>query len=197
MKPANKSTKRPPGAAELPEFVDTFIPLYRNAVKRLTELEKKSMEVAVEQNAEWMAAWKHLFHAVPETPGLFMFDVYQQLFGQYIETQKGIIDLANDQCEAVAGLAKDRGASVSRGQVAEDLTGLFQQAVEHSVAVQKKALDFYATQQKTAYEAAKRQFRISGTPAAEAFVRGIDTLIETQKSMLDIASKPLKRAAAA
>lgn len=61
----------------------------------------------------------------------------------------------------------------------------------------KKALDYMAEQQKAAYETAKKQFRISGNPAAEAFQTGLDTLIETQKTMLDIASKPLRRAAAA
>jgi len=32
-------------------------------------------------------------------------------------------------------------------------------------------------------------------PAAEVFQSGLDTLIETQKAMLDIATKPLKHAA--
>jgi hypothetical protein len=35
------------------------------------------------------------------------------------------------------------------------------------------------------------------TPGAEAFENGIDALIETQKVILDIASKPMKHAAAA
>ena len=35
------------------------------------------------------------------------------------------------------------------------------------------------------------------TPGAEALESGIDRLIETQKVMLDMASKPLKYAAAA
>jgi hypothetical protein len=63
--------------------------------------------------------------------------------------------------------------------------------VESSVAAQKKALDYYSQQHKTVYETAKKQFRISN-PAAEAFQAGLDVLIETQKTMLDIASKPLK-----
>jgi hypothetical protein len=42
-----------------------------------------------------------------------------------------------------------------------------------------------------AYETAKRQFRFAGNPAAEAFQSGLDALIETQKTMLDMATKPL------
>jgi len=71
--------------------------------------------------------------------------------------------------------------------VTDGFTGMFQQAL----AAQKKALDFYSEQQKTAFETMKRQFRFVNNPAAEAFQNGLDTLIETQKAMLDIASKPL------
>ncbi len=130
-----------------------------------------------------------------DTPALFLFDLLGQTFERFVDTQKGIIDLAVEQSHAVAGLAKERGASATK--MAEGVTALFQQTVEHSVAAQKKVLDYYAEQHKTAYETAKKQFRISGSPAAEAFQSGMDTLIETQKTMLDIASKPLKRSAAA
>ena len=77
------------------------------------------------------------------------------------------------------------------------MTSLFKQSVEHSVAAQKKALDYYAEQHKTAYEAAKQQFRIPSNPAAEVFQSGIDALIKTQKTMLDIVSGPFKHSAAA
>ena len=68
-----------------------------------------------------------------------------------------------------------------------------QQTVEHSVAAQKKALDNSAAQTKAAFETAKQQFGLAGTPAeaaAESFQRGVDSLIETQKELLDIAAKP-------
>jgi hypothetical protein len=95
----------------------------------------------------------------------------------------------------VAGLAKERGAYASK--TVEGVTALFQQTVEHSVAAQKKNLDYYAGQHKTVHETAKKHSRFPGSPAADAFQSGMDTLIETQKSMLDIATKPLKRSAAA
>jgi hypothetical protein len=175
--------------------VDTFIPLYEKNVERLAELEKKSLEVAAEQNAEWMEACKKTFRLAPETPGLFLFDLLGQTFERFVEAQKDVIDLAVEQSHAVAGLAKERGASATK--MAEGVTALFQQTVEHSVAAQKKALDYYAEQHKAAYETAKKQFRFPGSPAADAFQSGMDTLIETQKAMLDIASKPLKRSVAA
>jgi hypothetical protein len=192
MTTPHKSNREP---HEKTEVVDTFIPLYEKNVARLAELEKKSLEAAAEQNAEWVEACKKTLRLTPETPGLFLFDLLGQTFERFVETQKGVIDLAVKQSHAVAGLAKERGASITK--MAEGVTTLFQQTVEHSVAEQKKALDYYAEQHKAAYETVKKQFHIAGSPAAEAFQSGIDTLIETQKTMLDIASKPLKRSAAA
>ncbi len=177
-----------------PDAVENFIPLYTKNVERLAELQKKSLEIAAEQNAEFIDTCKKAFDSVPETPGLFLFDLLGQTIGRVLETQKGAIDLAVEQSHAVANLAKERTGSVAK--VAEGVTALFQQTVEQSVAAQKKALDYYSEQHKMAYETAKKQFRFSN-PIAEAFQTGLDSLIETQKTMLDIASKPLKRATAA
>jgi hypothetical protein len=70
---------------------------------------------------------------------------------------------------------------------------IVQQTVEQAVAAQKKALDSSVAQTKAAFETAKKQFGLTGTPveaAAESFQRGVDSLIETQKELLDIAAKP-------
>jgi hypothetical protein len=195
MTTARKSTKRAAQAAEKNEVVETFIPLYTKNVERLAELQKKSLEIAAEQNAELIGACKKAFSFIPETPGLFWFDLAAKTFERFVETQKGAIDLAVEQSKAAVGLAKERGASACK--VAEGVTALFKQSVEQSVATQKKALDFYAEQQKAAYETGKKQFGIANNPAADAFQSGIDALIQTQKTMLDIASKPFKSIVAA
>jgi hypothetical protein len=195
MTTTRKSTKSTAQAAEKNEAVETFIPLYTKNVERLAEIQKKSLEIAAEQNVELMEACKKAARNIPEAPGSYLFDLVGQAFDQFVETQKGAIDLAVEQSHAVAGLAKERGGSAAK--VADGVTALFKQSVEHSVAAQKKALDYYAEQHKTAFEAAKKQFRIGNNPAAEAFQTGMDALIETQKTMLDIASKPIKNVTAA
>lgn len=192
MATQQKSTKE---GHEKPEVLDTFIPLFTKNVERVAEIEKKSLEIAAEQNGEWIETCKKAFRAAPDTPGLFLFDLIGQTFDRMVETQKDVIDLMVEQSHSVANLAHERGGSASK--TVEGVTTLFQQTVEHSVAAQKKALDYFAEQQKAAYDTMKKQFRLSSTPAADAFQTGLDTLIETQKAMLDIASKPLKRAAAA
>jgi hypothetical protein len=193
MSTTPKST-RTARTAENAEAVGNFIPVYTKNVERLAELQKKTLEAAAEQSTELLDAWKKAFRVAPETPGLFWFDLFGQTFEQYVETQKEAIDLAVEQTQAVAELAKDRGAYVAKAT--DGITSLVQQTVDHTVAAQKKGLEFCAEQQKTAYETAKKQFRISN-PFADAFQSGLDALLETQKTVLDIASKPIKRATAA
>jgi hypothetical protein len=195
MSTNKKSTKTTAEASKKNGVAEAFIPLYTKNVVRLAELQRKSLDTAAEQNDELIDACKKAFSYIPETPGSFLFDLVGQSFNRFVETQKGAIDLAVEQSHVVAGLAKERIGSAAK--VAEGVTGLFKQSVEYSVATQKKALDYYAEQHKTAYESAKKQFRIPNNPAADAFQNGIDALIETQKTMLDIVSKPFKSVVAA
>ena len=191
MSTPKKSTK---SVGTKHEAVENFIPLYTKNVERLADMQKKSLEIISEQNAEFIDTCKKAFHFIPETPGMFLFDLFGEAFNRVVDTQKDAIDLAVEQSHALANLAQQRGGSAAK--VVEGVTALFQQTVESSVAAQKKALDYYSQQHKTVYETAKRQFRISN-PAAEVFQAGLDVLIETQKTMLDIASKPLKYGTAA
>jgi hypothetical protein len=195
MSTTRKSPKSAAGAAKNNDVVENFIPLYTKNVERLAELQKKSLEIASEQNAELIDACKKAARFIPENPGLFLFDLVGQSFERFVETQKGAIDLAVEQSHVVAGLAKERGNSAVK--VAEGVTALFKQSVEYSVATQKKALDYYSEQHKSACQAAKKQIRIADNPAADAFQNGIDALIQTQKTMLDIVSKPFKSVVAA
>ncbi|HVI11195.1 MAG TPA: hypothetical protein VND65_23150 [Candidatus Binatia bacterium] len=172
---------------------EEFIPLYAKNMERIAELQKKSLEAAAEQNAEFIGACKKAFEFAPETPGLFFFDLLGQTFERVIETQKGAIDVAVEQSKAVANLAKERGTSARK--VSEGVTAMFEQGVQQTVAAQKKALDYYSEQYKNVCETAKK-FKFAN-PAAEAFQSGLDVLVETQKTMLDLATKPLKRAQAA
>ncbi|HEV8047720.1 MAG TPA: hypothetical protein VGP35_08315 [Terriglobales bacterium] len=195
MSTSKKSTKSAAEAAKKNGVAEVFFPQYTKNVDRLAELQKKSLDIAAEQNGELVDACKKAFSYIPETPGSFLFDLAGQSFNRFVETQKGAIDLVVEQSHVVAGLAQER-ANLA-GKVAEGVTGLFQQSVEYSVATQKKALDYYAEQHETACETAKKQFRIANNPAADAFQNGVDALIETQKTMLDIVSKPFKSVVAA
>ena len=182
-------------AAETVDALENFVPLYMKGVEVIAELQKKSLEIAAQQNAEWAAAGKKaLGRFIPPAQVDPVFDLAAQAFDTILEGQKDAIDLALEQNQTVAAFAKDGVESLSR--LTSGLTELFQKSVEYSVAVQKKGLAFAAEQNKAVYETAKRQFGVSGSPV-ECFQRSLDALMETQKKVLDIAAQPLKAKATA
>ena len=77
MTATHKSTK-----AEKSVVAETFLPLYKKNVERVAELHKKTLELAADQTAEVMGAWKKVFGVVPDTPGTFLFN----LFGETLDT---------------------------------------------------------------------------------------------------------------
>ena len=64
------------------------------------------------------------------------------------------------------------------------VTAVLDTVAGHATAAQKQAVELAAAQSSTVYDAAKQQFAASGSAAAEAFKRGIDTIIETQRTVL-------------
>jgi hypothetical protein len=188
-----KSNRTPRTAAEGAEVAGNFIPLYTKNVQRVADLQKKSLEVAAEQNAELIENCKKAFNFIPETPLSFWFDLAGETFERVIENQKNAIDLAVGQTHTLTELARERGALAAK--FADGAAGLVQQTVDYSVATQKKNLEVFAEQQKTAYETAKKQFRFAN-PFGEALQSGVDLFVETQKTVLDFASRPVKHAAA-
>jgi hypothetical protein len=193
MSTPRKSNRTPRTAAEGAEVAGNFIPLYTKNVQRVADLQKKSLEVAAEQNAELVENCKKAFSFIPESPASFWFDLVGQTFDRLVEVQKENIDLAVEQTNVLTELGRERGALAAK--FVDGGAGLFQQTLEHSVAAQKKNLEFCAGQQKAAYETAKRQFHVAN-PFAEAFQSGMDVFVETQKTVLDFASRPVKHAAA-
>jgi hypothetical protein len=194
MSTPRKSTHTPRSAAERAEVAANFVPLYTKSVQRAADLQKKSLEVAAEQNAELLENCKKTFSFIPESPASFWFDLAGQTFERFVENQKEAIDLVVEQNHTVTELAQERGALAAK--FADGAAGLFQQTINYTVATQKKNLEFCAEQQKAAYETAKRQFRIAN-PFAEFFQSGVELFVETQKTVLDIASRPVKHATAA
>ena len=177
-------------AAETVDALENFVPLYVKGIEVIAELQKKSLEIAAQQNAEWTAAGKKaVARFVPAAQVDPVFDLAAQAFDRVLEGQKDAIDLALEQNQTVAAFAKEGVESLSR--LTSGLTELFQKSVEYSVAVQKKGLEFAAEQNKALYDTAKRQFGFSGSPV-ESFQRSLDALVETQKKVLDIAAEPLK-----
>jgi hypothetical protein len=122
-----------------------FANFFLKGVEQAAELQKKSLDAAVQQNAEMIATYKKGPQMVPALPNVF--DLAGKAFEGYIEAQKGIIDQMVKQTAALVESAKESGNSAQK--VAEDFTKTIQPLIEHTVEVQKQALELVAQQIKT------------------------------------------------
>jgi len=190
MPNTSKSTKKAAAAVD-PEFVDIFSPLVLNSVARVANLQKKTLDIAAEQTAEWIGAFKQACRYFPVTTPTFIFDVAGHAVQNAIETQKGAIDLAVEQTEAVTGIAKLRAKAYSK--IAEGVTTTIQKSVARSAEAQKQVLEFAREQNKAVFESTKKQLGTAAGPATvivDTLQRGANAVIEAQKSFLNIASLP-------
>lgn len=172
------------------EVRDTFVTLFARGIDRLAEVQKRTIDIAVEQNAEAVELYKKLAQKMPGTPRLPVLEVAGTIFERYADAQKNAIDLAAEQSHAWIDAARDRVTVVNK--TAEAAASLANQAVERSVAAQKKVLDTAAAQTKAAMEAARNQMGFTGAPAeaaANTFQRGMDSFVEAQKEMLDLVAR--------
>jgi hypothetical protein len=191
MSTATKPSKE---AADKIDAAETFLPLYTKGVEQLAAIQTKSLEVAAQQNANWIAACKKAFNIAPTTPVTFWMDLAERTFDKYVEIQKDVIDLTVEQTQSVAKIAKETEDTPERRAALMDV---FHRSIERSVAAQHKALEFCAEQNKAACETVKRHLDNPVVPATESFRRGLDAMVETQKAMLEVAVKPLKSTTAA
>jgi hypothetical protein len=198
MPNTSKSSKKavPAAAAAVkPEFVDAFTPLVLNSVERVADLQKKTLDIAAEQTAEFLGAWKKAFSYFPVTPPAFIFDVAGQAVKTAIETQKSAIDLVVEQTQSAADITKVRTQAYAK--IVDGVTNTVQKSVERSVEAQKKVLEFASEQNKAVFESTKKQLGAAAGPATvivDTFQRGADAVIEAQKSILNIASQPFTTA---
>lgn len=189
--PSTSKSNKKAATAVTPEFVDAFTPLVHNSVERVANLQKESLDVAAEQTAELIGAWKKAFSFFPVTPPAFFFDFAGQAVQTAVETQKSAIDMVVEQTEAATDIAKVRVDAYSK--VIKGVTTSVQQSVERSLEAQKKMLAFATAQTKAGVESAKKQLGTAAGPATailDTFQLGADTVIEAQKSFLNMASQP-------
>ncbi len=193
MKPTSKSTKKTAQVAK-GEALDyeALTGLYLKGVERLAELQKKALEVAAQQNAEAVEILKKAVKAIPGVPSSLIFETAEQAFDRFVEMQKTVIDMVVEQNAALVETTNERGNSAEK--IVANVSKIAQQSVDRGIALQKSLLEF-AVQQSKALTDAGKQFSINGTPTAaatEAFQKGMDTLFDTQKDLLEAATKPLK-----
>ena len=190
MSPTPKATREPVSneSAEKKGFGEYFSSLHITGVERIAEAQKKGIDLAVTQNADATEAWKKMVQKVPGAPGLFLLDLAKSAFEQYADLQKRAMDAMVEQSHALAEVAQEQTAVAT--QVTENGAKFVQQSMERTVGMQKKALDYSAAQAKSVFDTFRQQVGFSGAPAdaaADSFHRGLKTVLEAQKELLDIA----------
>ena len=174
-------------------FPSAFATMVHKGVERLADLQKATLDVLNQQTLELDSFYRQAFRGMPTLPGMMFMDLAEQAMGRMVEAEKNIIDIAVKQSAQAMELAKQRTDTASK--TAEAMKELFAQSTERAVAVHRIVLDLAAEQNKMVAETVKRQAGVAGTPvarAAETIERGVDTMIETQKEILEAAAKPLK-----
>ena len=172
------------------EVTETITTLYTKNVERLAEAQKNGLDLALQQNTDLIGAWKKIAHIVPGTPVPSVLDLVANAFGQFVDLQKGAIDLALEQSQTLTALANERMNSIS--SATDAVTTFVHETVERAAVAQKNAIEFSAAQTKTVIDTFKKQSGVAGTPAeaaADSMQHGFDTLVESQKNILNFAAR--------
>jgi hypothetical protein len=161
--------------------------LFFRGVERIAEVQKQFIDLAVQHNKEMLEVLKKAAGTMPGAPRIPMLDLAYGAVNRYADIQKSAVDFFVDQNRIWTDAYKDRTGTVKK--TGESATRAVKQAMESSIAVQKKALEHTAAHTKAVVDAARNQFGFSGTQAdvmTDTFRRGVDTIVEAQKELLNI-----------
>ena len=123
-----------------------FTNLFLKGVEQAADLQKKSLEAALQQNAEAHAAYKKSTSSMQSMPDVF--ELAGKALEGYVEAHMTVIDQIVQQTAALVESAKSGGSSAQK--VAETFTKNIEQSIERTVEAQKKALELAAQQAKSA-----------------------------------------------
>lgn len=190
MSPAQKVNREPAPPPEMPELKqvgEKIVSHFANGVDRLAEAQKKWIDLAVQHELETLDLWKEMAQKWPSVPRIPMLDLIANNLERFAEVGKNAIDFVVEQNKSVVGLVKEGSTTFDSSK--DTATNLLQQTMEHTVATQKKFLDQSANQTKAVFDATRQQFGFTGSQAeaaADSFHRGVDTIVEAQKDLLDV-----------
>ena len=149
--------------------IDTFFAEYTKSIEGFVALGRQAIERATLQNGDVVAAWKN---------GL---DVVAEGWQKSAQAQRDLAAVAVERVQTVARLVTQNVESVTK--TVSGVAAAFDVYGGFAATVQKQAVELVAAQ-KTAIETTTQQIEASGNAALETFQRGVDTLIEAQKSVL-------------
>lgn len=169
--------------------------LYIKGIERAVEASKATLDLAVAQNDEILAAIKKAVKSVnvPE----FVFDLAGQAFVGSVNLQKTLLDAAVAQTISLTEASQEIAAEPTKAQAG--LSKLIQTSVDRTVSAQDSVLAYAAAQTKAVSDTVKSQPNVAGSPVetiADSIQKGVETAIATQKEILANAAKASKNAVA-
>lgn len=173
--------------AQAGDFVESLTSLFLKNVERFGEIQRQTLDFAVQQNSEILDAYKKMAAKMPGAPSLPMFDLAAGAVSRYADTQKSAINFVLEQSKMWTDSVKNR-TSFSK-DVADSSTKAAKQTMERAFGVTKKALDNSAAQAKAVLDATKEQFGPNGPhvdAVTDTFKKGIDTIVDAQKVVMDL-----------
>ena len=156
--------------APIDAFVAEFAKGVGATIEQLAELRRLAFETAGQPNRELATAWQKGTALVAEG------------FQQSARIQQELFAVAAERGRVASRLAAENVESINKAVAG--VTAVFEAVAANTTAAQKQALEFTAAQSTAAYHAAKQQLEASGSAAAATFKRGVDTIIETQRTVL-------------
>ncbi|HET6170139.1 MAG TPA: hypothetical protein VFE01_08160, partial [Terracidiphilus sp.] len=91
MSPTPKPPVRGAVPVQQPEAVEaknTFVTLFARGIDRLADMQKRSIDIAVEQNAELIDVYKKFGLKMPATARMPLLEVAGTIFERYADAQK-------------------------------------------------------------------------------------------------------------
>lgn len=154
-------------AYQIETLIATFVAEYTKGGERVAEFTRQALDVASQHNTEAAAAWKK---------GA---DVASEAFQRSLQAQKELLEIGAERGRVASRLATENIESITKAAAGVGI--VFETLAGHVASVHQRAVEFAATQNATVVAAATRQFEASRTAAAEAFQRGVETLVEAQR----------------
>ena len=189
MSPTPRATRDVPAEdpVRIPEFIENIAALYRKGVECMAKLQNQTIDCAVQHNKETLELWKQTMEKMPWAPRVNMFDGFAGTLDRFAEAQKATVNLAVDQTRAFVEMVKERTASA--GKTADSISKFAQQSFDRSIAAQKEVAEATVAETKSAFDNARERFVVPGGEAvAESIWRGVDTVINVQKELIETAS---------
>ena len=156
--------------------IDTVLGEYAKGVvsgiEGMEQLRRQAVEAMAVQNRELVAAW--------QKGAALLVDGLQQS----ARIQHDLFEIAVERGRVASRLATENVESVSK--TIAGVTAVLETVAGYAATAQKQAVEFAAAQGGSAFDAAKRQLEASGNAAADTFKRGVNTIIETQRTVLNV-----------